>query len=498
MACVQYNVPQILTFLESGARVELTDPNGWNALHWFCYYGNLELVKIICDIAAQQHSLPILLETPNHLYRTPLFIAAENNRSSIVNFLLNEKNANFLYVDRFQLSPFLITCMNGAIDSFVLFADFLKQKNLLEKYLFAPVLGTSAIHLVAMNGHFEMLKLISNSYSQNLDELDDFGCSPLQWSTKNNFSSITQFLIQSSKKKKFSFFHFINSLFKIGVQNPSTSRANNSGYEMERGTSNQSVEDLEEEEETAIFEKAIQKLSNESRDSLSASGNFSIKFLTNNSNQEAPKDVSNSSMKPSKKNYSTSCVPSPTTGGILRMKDSSHYSLINPHHASIHLSAMDAIVVSNSVNLASEVKHPLVTKHNPDSCILYWEKRPPERVVNKRQIESFSLLFPNNSIQPESLTWKLELINDTGSVVSHYGSGGPPILHGDLSHQRTAKGILVTFDKVKIYPSSRQKPWKLRCLVLDPKGNEVASSQPVSITICSRKEQIQNFMDERR
>ena len=78
--------------LDKGADVEVTDRDGWEAIHFATSYGHLDVAKLIAK------KRPEVLKARTNDGETPLYLAREDNLNHIVNWLQQKKVLrNYIY-----------------------------------------------------------------------------------------------------------------------------------------------------------------------------------------------------------------------------------------------------------------------------------------------------------------------------------------------------------------------------------------------------------------
>ena len=134
-------------WIDAGADLKVTNRQKQSLLHIACTYGKQELAKKLIN-----QGMPY--DQADQYGNTPLFSAAASNQSEIVKLLL-DKGANVNIVSKNTKHTLVHSvCQSGALDSFKLIIDKVKDVNALNNQ------GQTALMLAAYARQPEMVKAL--------------------------------------------------------------------------------------------------------------------------------------------------------------------------------------------------------------------------------------------------------------------------------------------------------------------------------------------------
>ena len=133
------------------------DKEGWNALHWAAFHGDLEIINFLLPFFTD-------VDFKDHQQRTPLQIAAIEGHERIVRTLLDWKASASM---KDQLG-------RNVLEQAILY----RQKDVLENLLAVGATASAGLRYASSIGEVGLLPLFEK-YDANLDASDDDGNTPL-------------------------------------------------------------------------------------------------------------------------------------------------------------------------------------------------------------------------------------------------------------------------------------------------------------------------------
>ncbi|XP_067653405.1 ankyrin repeat domain-containing protein 50-like [Haliotis asinina] len=131
-----------------GADVSLVDGGGDNILHYACYNGDVEMVKLILDLDV------VDVNYRGHYSRTPVMAAAVNGHWDVVEFLVG-RGADVSLVDRVGDNILHYACDGGDVETVKLILDLdVVDVNYRGHYSRTPVMAA------AVNGHWDVVEFL--------------------------------------------------------------------------------------------------------------------------------------------------------------------------------------------------------------------------------------------------------------------------------------------------------------------------------------------------
>ena len=168
-----------------GSDPNLKDSNGWCALHYASFYGDIESVKILLEFKAN-------IDNFSNNRKIPLHFACCNNHFKIVQFLC-ENGSDVNFKDENGCSPLHLSAKNGNTKCVEILLKF--NANLYD----CDFRGWNVLHYCAFHGHKKTVKFIVK-YDADYDVLKNM---------KNSNGKIPIEIVREPEIKKyfFSIFH---------------------------------------------------------------------------------------------------------------------------------------------------------------------------------------------------------------------------------------------------------------------------------------------------
>ena len=169
---------------------------GCTLLHLACKCGNLEIVKYLsneksCNLESKTYSSSKKKSKGTITGRTPLHYASYSGHLELASYLVSGQSCNPLCADDLGFTPLHLACQEG---HFELVQFFVEQAHC-EPNSVTTEDGKSALHLAALSGNLEIVKLLSNIGEFNPSSIDSEGRTVLHYAARNGCADIVQFLV---------------------------------------------------------------------------------------------------------------------------------------------------------------------------------------------------------------------------------------------------------------------------------------------------------------
>ena len=146
--------------------LQMSDDNGWSALHFAVTLGNLELFQYLVEKGCD-----VYRETKDGM--NCLHIAADNGHLDLCKVLLKNYNFSLEVIDHNGVSALLFAAKVGNLELFQYLLeegdDLYREKNN----------GMNCLHVAAVNGHLRLCKVLLEKYNFDLHMNDEDGRSAL-------------------------------------------------------------------------------------------------------------------------------------------------------------------------------------------------------------------------------------------------------------------------------------------------------------------------------
>ena len=175
----QIRALQLLSLLPNAAVVR--DKNGNTLLHWACWHGWYDVVKVLvesdgCDI---YHQISFLSALKNKCYfddlGTPLHWACLAGHLNIVKYLIKEKGCDPELRNAFKCTPLHCACAEGNLDVVKFLVTEMHCDPLKPITKFNIDFKLTPLHLAYINGHLDVVAfLLSSGKADKLPNHTDF------------------------------------------------------------------------------------------------------------------------------------------------------------------------------------------------------------------------------------------------------------------------------------------------------------------------------------
>ena len=131
-----------------------------------------------------------LINKRTKLGHTPLWIASYKGHVDIVRFLVEQAGANITISSSSGSTPFVISCQQGSI-------EVLKYLRSIDKNLSdSTSIGAKCLFMACFNGHLDIVEDILEKFPNLINNINEFGKSPLWLASHNGSLLIVKFLIE--------------------------------------------------------------------------------------------------------------------------------------------------------------------------------------------------------------------------------------------------------------------------------------------------------------
>ena len=165
--------------------VNMTDNNGYTAIHHSVAAGNYDLLKFFVDVGAD-------INVTTKLGHNCLHIAALKGHLELCNTLIDNYKFDKDKVGNYGCTALHHSAESGNYELFKFFVD--KGANIKLK----TIAGESCLHIAAFNGQLDFCKTLIKVYQFDKDMSDNNGCTALHHSAGSGVYDLVQFFVNKT------------------------------------------------------------------------------------------------------------------------------------------------------------------------------------------------------------------------------------------------------------------------------------------------------------
>ena len=165
-----------------GIRVDEGEKDGWDLLQLY----NAKLAVLMAKLAFFRFDI----NQPNRNGATPLYIAAKNGHSGIINILLAAPEINVNQADEIGCTPLHIAAKNGHVG--VVNALLASPEINVNQ---ADEIGCTPLHIAAKNGHVGVVNALLASPEIRVNKPDENGNTSLYWAAYKSHEAVVNALL---------------------------------------------------------------------------------------------------------------------------------------------------------------------------------------------------------------------------------------------------------------------------------------------------------------
>ena len=167
--------------------VQMTDLQGWTALHYSAKNGSYELFQLLDTMGGN-------IYLKSYYGRNCLHIAADNGHINLCRKLLEKHDFDIHMTDNGGWTPLHFSIKNGSFDLFKYLLDMGSNVYLTTRN------GSNCLHIAAWNGHLNLCKTFVEEYNFDVLVTDDNGWAPLHCvGQSGNYELFLYFLQKGSE-----------------------------------------------------------------------------------------------------------------------------------------------------------------------------------------------------------------------------------------------------------------------------------------------------------